>query len=761
MSTIGDAREMVRMTDVPAMPLGPEPAGAGGDEGGMNVADIMRMLKERKALMIVMFLVLYALVVVLTLVVWRWFPTYRAEALLQLKPPQETAFQVSESLVSPAIMSMLIQTEAARIKRPDVLQEVLGLKEIQDTSFYKYYDNFDECADDLERLIRVSPIPDTELIQVSLDCQERDEAQLIVRTLVERYAQRYRQDSEYRGQQSLEDLKTTRDSVRKQLSDKQAELSKFRAQTDVGALESEGMMLVQSITDQTYLVNTYDARAAELQAQLNVVRGIDPTDLPITPEDRVIVEADPLLRMYRQQVEALDVEIGVMQTHMAGAKHKQMKMLLDRRDRYYQLEVSRREELLDDLRERRVQAIKEELTRVRSVQARVQEQLSDLQARQQTLDAQRVRYEAITSDEGRIQKNLETIDQNVMEFQHLVATTPKTARLSIVQLPKKAVWPSRPKFVVYLGGGLMLALGGAVGIVFLRELTDKFIRTPIDVARHGRLSVLGCIPELDDEEADVDEIELATRQAPQSLVAEAFRQVRANLVFSGPVESQHSLLITSPGPGNGKTAVAINLAVTLAQANERVLLIDCNFRRPAIRKAFANTRAEGLSNILIGQGALADLVTQTDTPNLDVLASGPMPPTPAELLGSNYMTELVKEAESKYDRVIFDGPPVLLVSDALVAATQVGAVIMVTRASDNTKGVLKRAREQLYRISAHVPGAILNGVRARPGGYYRQQYREFYEYGADETIPPELLGMPTGPADELPPDSDDRADGQT
>jgi len=105
------------------------------------------------------------------------------------------------------------------------------------------------------------------------------------------------------------------------------------------------------------------------------------------------------------------------------------------------------------------------------------------------------------------------------------------------------------------------------------------------------------------------------------------------------------------------------------------------------------------------------------------------------------MQKLIKEAEEKYDRVIFDGPPVLLISDALVAATQVGAVILVARASDNTKGVLRRAREQLARISAHVPGAVLNAVRARPGGYYREQYREFYEYGADVTIPPELPGV--------------------
>jgi capsular exopolysaccharide synthesis family protein len=171
-----------------------------------------------------------------------------------------------------------------------------------------------------------------------------------------------------------------------------------------------------------------------------------------------------------------------------------------------------------------------------------------------------------------------------------------------------------------------------------------------------------------------------------------------------------------------------------------VLLIDCNFRRPGLRRAFPELRPEGLSNILVGQGKAEELIHQSSVPNLDLLGSGPMPPTPWELLGSRYMQELIALVKSKYDRVLLDGPPALLVSDALVLARLVDGVILVAQASENTKGALRRAREQLLRINARVQGAILNGVRAQPGGYYREQYREFYEYGAEETIPPELPG---------------------
>ncbi|HEX9109734.1 MAG TPA: CpsD/CapB family tyrosine-protein kinase, partial [Longimicrobiales bacterium] len=200
----------------------------------------------------------------------------------------------------------------------------------------------------------------------------------------------------------------------------------------------------------------------------------------------------------------------------------------------------------------------------------------------------------------------------------------------------------------------------------------------------------------------------------------------------------------------GKTAVAINLAVTLAQGGQRVLLIDCNFRRPGIRAAFKRTRPEGLSNVLVAQLPFAQAVTHSELANLDILTSGPMPPNPAELLGSTQMRALLTTARQTYDRVLLDGPPCLLISDALVLATETDAVLLVARAANSSKGALRRAREQFTRLNARVIGAILNGVQARAGGYFHEQYREFYEYTNDEVIPHEL---PAGPPElEGPPE---------
>jgi capsular exopolysaccharide synthesis family protein len=244
--------------------------------------------------------------------------------------------------------------------------------------------------------------------------------------------------------------------------------------------------------------------------------------------------------------------------------------------------------------------------------------------------------------------------------------------------------------------------------------------------------VLGTIPTVDDDEVEIERVETASIDAPHSITAEAFRNLRANLFFSAPAEQQGVVLVTSPSGGNGKTVVASNLAISIALSGRRVLLIDANFRRPGLARVFPNVRPEGLSNILIGQNRLADLAVSTNVPGLDVLGSGPTPPNPAELLGSSYLRDVIVDARSQYDQVIIDGPPVLLVSDAMVLAGAVDGVLMVCQYRSTSRGAFQRTQSQLEAMNARVFGAVLNMVETRAGGYFRKIYREFYEYQEPE-----------------------------
>jgi len=759
MSTIDNPQQIVPVGQVPAVqyaaPGLPRAGGpdAGADSAGITAKDVWRIVKQRKVLIIVMWSVFYLLVLVTTFLVYRFAPAYKNEAYVRLIPPMgEQWGSLQEAILPKDYIAHRLATEANGILNPATLLDVLAQPEIKATEFDRWYgDDFDKCLYDFERMLSVAPMRDTFLISVAIAVRKKEEAKLIVNTVVQRYVLRSKSSIGSENTRRLESLKTTKAEVKESLDDTRERIHELRSRRDMPAIESEREVMTDTAAVLNNTLAELHAREADIQAQLATIRGMDPRNLPLSAEMRVIIESDPILRFYRQQVEAMDIQIQVELKNGMGPEHRQMKRLVDMRNGYFQMEVMRREELTDDLRARQVESLGQELARIRNMLATVYDQLTEKQNTQRDLDRVITEFNNLTTDEERLSEELKEVGLALLQAQNTASIQEKEGRLEPIMAQRDPYLPSRPNFILYLGGGFVLSLLAAVGLAFLREITDQAVRTPIDVARFGRLSVLGCVPMLDDEEADIDEIELATRSAPHSLVAEAFRQIRAHLTFSGPLESQKVLLITSPRPEDGKTATAVNLGVTFAQGNQRVLIIDCNFRRPCIRQAFQGTHPEGLSNALVGQATLEQAVSKTDLPNLDVMTSGPMPPNPAELLGSPAMRELLQTAGKSYDRVLLDGPPCLLISDSLILATLVDATVLVARAATTSKGALRRAREQFQRINARVIGAILNGVQTRAGGYFRQQYREFYDYTNEEIVPQELTGatreIDAGPTD--------------
>ena len=163
-------------------------------------------------------------------------------------------------------------------------------------------------------------------------------------------------------------------------------------------------------------------------------------------------------------------------------------------------------------------------------------------------------------------------------------------------------------------------------------------------------------------------------------------------------------------------------------------MVDANFHQPTIAALFPQCAEKGLSNVLVGQGDWRQLVYNVE-PNLAVLGSGPLPPNPAELVGSEQMRDLIAEMVQAYDQVLFDGPPCLVVTDPVPLSTHVDGVVLVVRAGANTFGVVQRVRDMFLRVGAHVLGVVLNGVRVVAGGYLRKNYETFYEYREQAQLP--------------------------
>ncbi len=243
------------------------------------------------------------------------------------------------------------------------------------------------------------------------------------------------------------------------------------------------------------------------------------------------------------------------------------------------------------------------------------------------------------------------------------------------------------------------------------------------------MNLLGMIPhEHDDPQVAGVPLALVISQAPTSVIAEQFRQVRTRLQQAASLDTTRSILVTSPGPGDGKSTFASNLAAGLALNGRRILLVDANFRRPEIHKIFKVGNEMGFSSALAAPENFETAVVQTSVPNLDVLPSGPKPSNPTELMESQLLTDFIEKALEEYDHVIFDSGPLLFVSETVALAPRVDGVVSVVRARANSRGLLQRMRDGLRQLKAEHLGIILNAVQAQGGGYYGRNIKTYYEY---------------------------------
>ncbi|HWQ12818.1 MAG TPA: CpsD/CapB family tyrosine-protein kinase [Roseiflexaceae bacterium] len=206
---------------------------------------------------------------------------------------------------------------------------------------------------------------------------------------------------------------------------------------------------------------------------------------------------------------------------------------------------------------------------------------------------------------------------------------------------------------------------------------------------------------------------------PRSPAAEAYRTLRTNIQFSSLDHPLHTLLATSTAPDEGKSTTLANLAVTMAQAEQRVILVDCDLRRPSLHTLFGLENDTGLTNMILAPEDAPPPLQETGVPGLSLLTSGPLPPRPADILGSRRMEQAIARLRSMADIVLFDTPPVIAVTDAAVLATRVDGVLLVFQAGKTRRDRARRTREVLEKVKANIVGVVLNGAELEQGyGYY-------------------------------------------
>lgn len=297
-------------------------------------------------------------------------------------------------------------------------------------------------------------------------------------------------------------------------------------------------------------------------------------------------------------------------------------------------------------------------------------------------------------------------------------------KATIVDSPDLPSSPVSPQPVRNIGLAAVLGLLLGLGLSVLRETLDTTIKSAQHVADATGAALL-CDIQFDKTAARQP---LITELDSHAARVEAFRMLRTNLQFTGVDRDSNVFVVTSALPGEGKTTTAINLAITVSQAGQRVLLIEADLRRPKIPGYLHLEPTVGLTTVLIGRVALDEAIQPWGDDGLSVITSGSIPPNPAELLQSQAMEAVVSKVRAEYDVVVIDGPPLLPVTDAAVLASQGDGAIIVVRQGKTTKDELAEARERLHSVDARVLGSLLNMTRGRGAGRYGFGYDYGYGY---------------------------------
>ena len=367
-----------------------------------------------------------------------------------------------------------------------------------------------------------------------------------------------------------------------------------------------------------------------------------------------------------------------------------------------------------------------------------------------------------TNQQGQAEMQLTTLDREIKTNRGLLDTyiqrqkeqeltiasgRPDNMRLDArASTPGAPIGPLRNRNILI---ALLLSFAMGVGLAFLLDYLDDSIRTSDDVGRHLGLPTLALIPQHNDGGRKLKlgagkstalakpMSALVSLEDTRSATAEAYRHLRTSLLFSSAGKAPQTILVTSSQPSEGKTTTAINTAITLAQSGAEVVIIDCDLRRPRLHSHFNLPNESGLTNYLSGERNPEALIqSYPGLDNLKIITSGPIPPNPAELLGSNEMKTLLQFLRGNFQHVIVDSPPAISFTDAAILATLVDGVVLVAMAGKSSVQLMRRFKQRLSNLGARIYGIVLNGITSDSVeyGYYGYSY-SYYDAPADDSTP--------------------------
>jgi polysaccharide biosynthesis transport protein len=414
------------------------------------------------------------------------------------------------------------------------------------------------------------------------------------------------------------------------------------------------------------------------------------------------------------------------------------------------------EESLDNARKSIVENLQQEYNTAKSRVELLQDAVDKQRAQANEMAEKMVQYHILQHD---AESNKQLYDGLLQKLKEAGITAGlRSSNIRVVDPALAPSYPSRPQRARNIMLGFLVGLVGGIGLALFREYLDNTVKSPDDIealtglpslavvpAQPGLNGHYGRLPRLASREAKGPQaagsprVELMSYVQPKSQISEAFRALRTSLLLSQAEHPPQVILVTSALPREGKTTAAVNLAVTLAQLGDRTLLMDSDLRKPGIRRALnlATGKDAGLSSYLAGVASLEDVtVPHPSITNLSALTTGPVPPSPADLLSSHRMREGIAELRRRFKFVVIDSPPIMAATDAVILSALTDGVLLVVRSGETPKEAFTRTRDLLSAVKCRLLGVVLNAVdSSAPDYYYSYRYYPYaYGYGYGEDV---------------------------
>jgi len=381
-----------------------------------------------------------------------------------------------------------------------------------------------------------------------------------------------------------------------------------------------------------------------------------------------------------------------------------------------------------DLLSIHMESLDERITSLQNEVTQLNAAFEDVKEKALSMQEDQRNDQRLTEEHNHLKQLHEALVAKITTLDISKSASPMQADILSEPTPGIQIGPSMPQALGFGGFGGLLA---AIAIALLLETADKSFRNPDEISRQLKLPVIGHIPELAADrdwkivkDAKVDS-SISVHHRPKSRLAESYRAVRAAIFFGMRGQSHRVLQVTSANSCDGKTTLCCNLAAAIAMSGKKCLLVDCDLRRPRVHKLFGVSIDVGVASVVRDGMDLPDAIQTTLVPNLDVMTVGPRVENPAELLLSPEFTVLVQQLREKYDFVLMDTPPILIVTDPAAVAAHVDGVILVVRNTKRCRPQTRRVRETLDLIGARVLGVVVNGISERAAGY---GYGDSYSY---------------------------------